>query len=176
YSNPRAIFRLGQFDVTKATAQDMVATVFLLGEMILDTEATQICGGIIIIDAEGLTLQHYRQFVTIQFVSLLINLIQDCLPERLRAIHFVHEPFAYHAIYRIMQPMLKKKMKERVITFHGNDLSHLHRYVPKDFLPEEFGGNLGPFNNKEMAEYFYNQEAFIKRINKYGIIEKKSHK
>ncbi|KAF8778862.1 Alpha-tocopherol transfer protein-like [Argiope bruennichi] len=139
-----AIFRMGAFDVTKATAQDMIATVFMIGEMILDTEATQVCGGIIIIDAEG-----------------------NCLPERLRAIHFVHEPFPYHAIYKLMQPLLKKKIKER-LHFHGNNMSSLHKYVPKDFLPEELGGNMGPFNNKEFADYFFSQETFIDRINKYG--------
>ncbi|XP_055946157.1 alpha-tocopherol transfer protein-like [Argiope bruennichi] len=166
-----AIFRMGAFDVTKATAQDMIATVFMIGEMILDTEATQVCGGIIIIDAEGLTLQHYRQFVNLQFLTLTLNLVQDCLPERLRAIHFVHEPFPYHAIYKLMQPLLKKKIKER-LHFHGNNMSSLHKYVPKDFLPEELGGNMGPFNNKEFADYFFSQETFIDRINKYGIIEK----
>ncbi|GBM46561.1 Alpha-tocopherol transfer protein-like [Araneus ventricosus] len=166
-----AIFRMGAFDVTKATAQDMISTVLMIGEMILDTEATQVCGGIIIIDAEGLTLQHYRQFVNLQFLTLILNLVQDCLPERLRAIHFIHEPFTYHAIYKLMQPLLKKKIKER-LHFHGNNLSSLHKYVPKDFLPEELGGNMGPFNNKEFADYFFSQESFIERLNKYGIIEK----
>ncbi|CAL1277992.1 unnamed protein product [Larinioides sclopetarius] len=143
----------------------------MIGEMILDMEATQICGGIIIVDAEGLTLQHYRQFVNLQFLTLLLNLVQDCLPERLRAIHFIHEPFTYHAIYKLLQPLLKKKLKER-LHFHGNKLSSLHKYVPKDFLPEELGGNMGPFNNKEFADYFFGQEAFFERISKYGLIEK----
>ncbi|GFY79155.1 alpha-tocopherol transfer protein-like [Trichonephila inaurata madagascariensis] len=166
-----AIYRMGTFDVNKATAQELVATVFLLGEMILDCEATQVCGGVIIIDTAGITIQHYRQFATVQFLSLVVNLVQDCLPERLKAIHFVNEPFTYHAIFHLIRPILKKKLKDR-LHFHGSDLSSLHRYVPKDFLPEELGGNMGPFDNTEFANYFFSQEAFIERINKYGKIEK----
>ncbi|KAG8180245.1 hypothetical protein JTE90_017646 [Oedothorax gibbosus] len=167
-----AIYRLGAFDVSTATYEEMISTILLVGEMILDCEATQVCGGIVIVDLADMSLQHYRQFLTVNFISFIINLLQDCIPERIKDIHFVNEPYLFHVSYNVVKPIVKKKLKDR-LHFHGSNMNSLHCYVPKECLPKELGGKLGKFNNKEFAEYFYSQEAFIERINKYGIIEKK---
>ncbi|XP_015929972.1 clavesin-1 [Parasteatoda tepidariorum] len=165
-----AMFRLGKLDTNVVKLEDLVATVLICGELIFECEATQICGGILIIDFLNISLQHYAMFLNLSFVKFTINTFQDCWPDRVKGIHFVNQPAALTAIYHLVKPFVKKKLLQRV-HFHGSKLESLHEFVPKELLPEELGGTMGPFNNKEFASYFYSQESFISNINQYGIIK-----
>ncbi|KAG8187342.1 hypothetical protein JTE90_011704 [Oedothorax gibbosus] len=167
-----AVYRAGSFDINRATAEDLVSVVLMVGEMILDCEATQVCGGIIVLDMGGMSMKHYTQFCTTRFASFVVSVVQDCLPERLKAVHIVNEPFLLHAIYKVIGPLLKKKLKERV-HFHGHDLSSLHESVSRELLPVELGGDLGPQDNAEFRNHFFAQDSYIESINKYGLEGKK---
>lgn len=41
-----------------------------------------------------------------------------------------------------IKPFLKKKISDRM-HFHPDGLESLYKFVPKEILPEEYGGNAG---------------------------------
>ncbi|XP_015929973.1 alpha-tocopherol transfer protein-like [Parasteatoda tepidariorum] len=167
-----AICRLGSYNPRLAKAEELVATVFICAEMILECEASQISGGIVVFDFLGAGIQQYTKFVTYSFAKFITNALQDCWPERLKGIHLVNEPYALQAVFSMVKLIGKRKLMER-IHLHGSNLNSLHEHIPTSFLPHELGGTLGPMDSKEFKDYFYSQEEFIERINKYGILEKK---
>jgi len=166
-----AILRFGQYNPRIATAEELVATIFICAEIAGDCEATHIGGGNLILDLKDATFQQYKMFFTFPFAKFLLNALQECWPERLRGIHFVHQPYAAYAVFQVAKHLGKKKLMER-IHFHGSNLSGLHEHIPRDFLPEEFEGTLGPISKNEFASFFLSQESYIEKINKYGILEK----
>lgn len=56
----------------------------------------------------------------------------------------------------------------QIIT-HGNDLSSLHRYIPKNILPKEYGGELEAFDNTKWREQIIDDEDYFQRLESYAI-------
>ncbi|UYV78272.1 TTPAL [Cordylochernes scorpioides] len=64
--------------------------------------------------------------------------------------------------------MCNKRVIGFQLYFHGTNLSSLHQHVPPELLPEEFGGTLGPFDNREWAKVLLDSEDLFIRLNQYG--------
>ena len=48
--------------------------------------------------------------------------------------------------------------------FFHNSLDELHKHVRSDILPNEFGGQGGPFNNTEVHEAIIKHERYFKEV------------
>ena len=46
-------------------------------------------------------------------------------------------------------------------------MESLHEHVPKDILPEELGGNMGPFDNHDCAQAVFAIEHHFARMQDY---------
>ena len=60
-------------------------------------------------------------------------------------------------------------MNERIrnsIFFHDS-LTSLHEHVPKEILPEEFGGLNGPFDNYNTANAVFDREIHFRRVQQF---------
>ena len=62
-----------------------------------------------------------------------------------------------------MKPFLNERIKNSIY-FH-NSLESLHEEVPKEILPQELGGETGPFDNYDSAQAVFDIEAHFYRIN-----------
>lgn len=51
---------------------------------------------------------------------------------------------------------------------HGNDLSSLHRHIPKEILPVEYGGLQPAFNNTKWREQIIRNENYFVRLESYN--------
>lgn len=51
---------------------------------------------------------------------------------------------------------------------HGNDLKSLHRHIPKDILPTEYGGTQGGFDNIKWREQLLRDEEYFIRLEAYN--------
>ncbi|XP_042896473.1 alpha-tocopherol transfer protein-like [Parasteatoda tepidariorum] len=161
-----AIVFLGKFDIENLSAFELYAATFLCADIGIETEASQVCGGALIFDFQGITLNKLRHFSNPSYLACLVRGIQNCFPYRIPGFHMVHEPSYFSMTYSIVKPMLSKKLKERV-HFHGNDLSSLHKFYPPEILPKELGGHLGEKEFEEFRTYILSKESFIEKLNKY---------
>lgn len=55
----------------------------------------------------------------------------------------------------------------QIIT-HGNDLASLHRHIPKDILPVEYGGTQPTFDNTKWREQIIRDEQYFNRLESYS--------
>lgn len=60
---------------------------------------------------------------------------------KLKEVHVVNVSPIVDTIINFVKPFLKEKIKNRI--FVHSTLESLQKYVPKDVLPEEYGGSAG---------------------------------
>lgn len=51
---------------------------------------------------------------------------------------------------------------------HGKDLKSLHRHIPKEILPSEYGGTQGAFDNSKWREQLLNDQEYFTRLETYS--------
>lgn len=121
-------------------------------ELLIADVQNQANGLVVVVDWTEFSL---RQTANLKpsMLKLMIEGLQDCFPARFKGVHFIGQPWYVDAALTVIKPFLKDKIKERIYV-HGNNLSTLHDYLPKDILPTELGGDLAT----------YNPEVWIKSI------------
>lgn len=62
---------------------------------------------------------------------------------KVKEVHVLNVSPLVHTIYNFVKPFVKEKIYNRVY-FHTDGYESLYKYVPKDVLPEEYGGYAGP--------------------------------
>ncbi|XP_006821038.1 alpha-tocopherol transfer protein-like isoform X1 [Saccoglossus kowalevskii] len=160
------IFKMENWDVEKFGASELTRTATMLLEMLLAEDETQINGIVVIGDAGGLNMGHITKMGPSASRKML-DILQNALPLRFKAMHFVNEPKLFDTAFAIFRPFLSEKLKKR-LQFHGDEFGALHNQVPSTLLPVEFGGAVQEYDNKEWREIIKSMtEEFIEN-NKYG--------
>ncbi|GBN81764.1 hypothetical protein AVEN_252027-1 [Araneus ventricosus] len=92
------------------------------------------------------------------------------LPCRVKGIHLLYEEFYFDAAFQtikyLIKPFLRRKMRKR-IHFHSGDLQSLHQQIPPRALPYSLGGCLGQKHFRDFRTIMLQNDAFIKRLNRY---------
>lgn len=71
--------------------------------------------------------------------------VQDAVPTKIVQNHFINCSWMMHKFMAVVRPLLKKEVME-TLHFHTS-LDSLHEALPKEYLPEEFGGTAGSMEN-----------------------------
>lgn len=151
---------------------------------------TQIGGLVVLLDMSGLGFAHAK-FLSPHLAKRTVEVVQEAFPMRFKAFHILHEPFYFDAILAVLRPFLKDKIRKRVsfilhildiilkildfkdffplqIVTHGSDLSSLHRHIPKEILPVEYGGLQPAFDNTKWREQIIRDENYFIRLEAYS--------
>ncbi|XP_038074182.1 tyrosine-protein phosphatase non-receptor type 9-like isoform X2 [Patiria miniata] len=68
----------------------------------------------------------------------LLGMLREGYPARLKRVYVVTPPLWFKAMYKLLAPLLKEKIKERVTLVSAERLC---RYIPAMALPRELGGS-----------------------------------
>ncbi|SPP78730.1 alpha-tocopherol transfer protein-like [Drosophila guanche] len=98
-------------------------------------------GDVQIVDIEGYTLRHLA-YVSIFVLRIYMKFLQEAYPSRLRAMHVINCPSYLDRLISMMSPFLREEVRN-MIHYHTEGIESLYRQVPKDMLPEEYGGKAG---------------------------------
>ncbi|XP_050353393.1 alpha-tocopherol transfer protein-like [Nymphalis io] len=137
----------------------------MIGDVRLKEELEGVGGDIYILDASVVTPSHLAKISPSSIKKFLIC-VQEAYPVKLKQVHVVHTSPVIEALINFIKPFLKDKIKNRI--FVHSDISTLHEHVPKDMLPEEYGGNgcsLDEVNEawmkklQDYTEWFKEQES-----------------
>ena len=69
-------------------------------------DETQICGLALILDFADVKWRHFRS-LGVANLKKFVSLVQDCVPIRVKAVHFLREPAPLTAFLSLLKPFLK---------------------------------------------------------------------
>lgn len=160
------LIKLGEWNPHTVSMEDLIRTLTAGLIQAIDDPATQITGFKVIVDFKGFSFRHLRH-ITPSYLYLCATTLQNSFPGRFRAVHIVNENFLFKYIWNVLKTLLIEKIKNRFL-FHGSNVNALKEYFPRTLLPSEYGGNLGPFDNREWAEKMEEFEYRITEHLRYG--------
>ncbi|XP_022668303.1 alpha-tocopherol transfer protein-like isoform X2 [Varroa destructor] len=102
----------------------------------------------------------------------LIMTIQDGYPCRFKGFHVINQSSLWDYVWAVARPFLKEKIKKRVY-LHGSNMASLHKHVCPSVLPEEYGGQAGPFSWSWITRNLYERNDEFIRLSRYGYITNK---
>lgn len=119
---------------------------FILAEMdarFVMCEGTELRNGEVgICDLTGYSFRHMLKVLRcLPTFSGYMKYTQEALPSDLVQTHFVNASSIVHRLLSIMKPFMKKEVIDS-IKVHTN-LEDLYDYIPRELLPNEFGGTAG---------------------------------
>lgn len=129
---------------------------------------TQIRGVVVVLDFDGLGMKQVAQ-LTPNFSLRLLSFIQDAMPLRLKEVHIVKQPYIFNIVWKVFQPFIKEKLKNRLF-FHGSKMDSLHKHLDPSHLPANYGGQL-PEMNYSSADWYpviKEIEPYYEEWNKWG--------
>lgn len=131
-------------------------SILITLEYLINEVQNQANGFVVIVDWTEFT---FRQSMNLKpsVLKLMIEGLQDCFPARFKGIHFIGQPWYVETAITFIKPFLKDKTKERIYV-HGNNLSTLFEYVPRDILPTEMGGEQGGYNPQVWLKKMYHNQ------------------
>ncbi|CAL1273965.1 unnamed protein product [Larinioides sclopetarius] len=168
------VFRGGLWDPSLCSADDLFRANVICLEKQIDDPLTQINGVVALLDMKMLGFHHVRHFSPSHALKV-VSLVQDSFPARFKAVHIVNEPALFDLVLTIVKPLISEKLKKRIYT-HGTNMKTLHSHIPPDILPCEFGGSMGPFNNKAFIEKLAEEEETFIQSQMYGYISQIAEK
>ncbi|XP_068141348.1 alpha-tocopherol transfer protein-like isoform X2 [Drosophila tropicalis] len=98
-------------------------------------------GEVQIFDMKGTTMRHISR-LTISTLRAYVKFLQLAFPVRLRAIHMVNCPTYLDRIISVVKPFISDEVY-KLIRFHTTNIETLYDSVPREMLPEEYGGTAG---------------------------------
>ncbi|CAL1273959.1 unnamed protein product [Larinioides sclopetarius] len=113
----------------------------------VDDPAGQICGIRVLVDVRGFTMKQVR-CVTPRYITLLSKALRNCLPIRFKGIHIYNETVIFQYVWSVLKLFLSDKIRGRV-HFHGDSQKNLHKYLPKEILSDDYGGDNTTFDGAE---------------------------
>ncbi|XP_062705817.1 alpha-tocopherol transfer protein-like [Aedes albopictus] len=160
------LFRVEKCDPYKIPVDYVFRSNVLALEDAVRNPETQIGGLVVLLDMAGLGFAHAR-YLSPHLARKTVEVVQEAFPMRFKAFHVLHEPFYFDAILAVLKPFLKDKIRRR-IHLHGNNLNSLHKYVSKDVLPVEYGGNQPTFDNTEWRTAILDNEQYFIDLESYN--------
>ncbi|XP_068901978.1 alpha-tocopherol transfer protein-like isoform X2 [Tenebrio molitor] len=120
---------------------DLFKLLTMMADVRLHAEKFGVAGDVYILDAAATSLT--RQFLKMSPVLLkkFFVCVQEAYPVKIKEVHVVNAGPVVEMIMAVVRPLLKEKLRSR-IHLHSR-LESLHQFVPKDLLPEEYGGSAG---------------------------------
>ncbi|RZC41489.1 CRAL TRIO domain containing protein [Asbolus verrucosus] len=134
------IIAASKFDFDTPDIANFCKLVFMIGDVRLEVEKCGIAGDVYVLDADLDLPKHFLK-VSLTMLKKFIICAQKAYPTKIKEIHIVNQTPLVDFAVATLKPFFKEKIRDR-LHMHP-DLETLHRFVPKEVLPEEYGGTAG---------------------------------
>ncbi|XP_042230142.1 alpha-tocopherol transfer protein-like isoform X2 [Homarus americanus] len=166
--------RWGEFDPSHIGLSDLMkVSLAVLDVWMEEDEQASVTAMVMVEDCGGLTFSHLATF-TPTFAKKASTIIQEGYPMRPKGLNYINTPAAFDTVFNIFKTFMKEKMKRRT-HFHGSDLDSLHKEVPKEVLPVEYGGTNGTI--EDIKKYWLQRvdarRDWLIEDEQYGVDESK---
>lgn len=128
-------------DIPTPNVAEAMKLVMMIGDVRLKEELVGVAGDVYVLDASVATPAHFSRF-TPGLVKKFLVCVQEAYPVKLKEVHVINVSPFVDTIVNWVKPFLKEKIRNRIYV-HSN-MEKLYEYIPKEMLPEEYGGQAGP--------------------------------
>lgn len=152
------------------SAQQIVDTLklaLMIGDVRLTEEREGVAGDVYVLDAAVLGPSMLTKLSATTIKKFMIC-VQEAYPIKLKEVHIVNTSPIVERFINFVKPFLKEKIRKRI--FIHKELKDLYNYIPREMLPEEYGGNCGTMASlqeqwkhklQEYREWFKKQDAIV---------------
>ena len=134
------ILRASDKDIPTPSASESMKLVMMIGDVRLAEESVGVAGDVFIFDAVAASPKHLPKF-TPQILKKFFICVQEAYPAKIKEIHIINVSPLVDSLVNFVKPFLKEKIRNRIY-MHSN-IDDLYKYVPKNILPSEYGGDAG---------------------------------
>lgn len=142
------IMRLIDYKSENFVFNDVIKTFFMVADVRLvspDPDPDNMADGEVpIFDMKGVSIWHLLK-VTLSTLRLYFKYAQEAHPVRVQQIHVYNCTPLINRIMSLIKPLLKPEVAAR-FQFHTPGSDTIFNFIPKEMLPEEYGGDAGPIN------------------------------
>ena len=122
---------------------DVMAAIWIMVNMLLEDENTQIHGIIIIKDFSNLKIFESDTFqeacINIAVPLQMAETLHQSIPGRIESVNFTNQPAIFDLVYCMLLPCFDERTSNRFYV-HGDNFSMLHEVIDRSILPQMFEG------------------------------------
>ena len=131
-------------------------------QILLQDEATQINGVVIIVDFRDFGMAQARAMNPLTF-KRFSNIVFNCYPLRIKGVHILEQPKIFTVIYALSSQFMKEKLRERV-KLHSGNIQGLVEYIKHECLPVDYGGTAPGTNIKNWVKYIMSSQKTFEHL------------
>lgn len=164
------IYTLLDNDPEKFISRDIKLRHIIMKELIGSFIRLDEKGVVVILNYKGITMRHILK-VGFENINKEINAIRYSMSKFVRQVHIVNGNREFSMLYSMFVGLLSEKMKQKVVLH--TDIHSLYNYIPRNILPEEYGGDAPSvllLNEIAAGKMFEVKEQFL-RTRKYPLDE-----
>ncbi|XP_028151021.1 alpha-tocopherol transfer protein-like isoform X1 [Diabrotica virgifera virgifera] len=159
------VYRLNTSDADNFNFINAAKTFTMVADVRMIQESSLSEGEVPIFDMKNFTIKHFTKFA-FPIMRKQAVYSQEALPIRLKQIHFVNATSFFDKIMLLIRPVLKSEVV-KMLHVHLPNSETLFDFIPRDLLPEEYGGTIGSCEDLKKIwrtkmlderEYFTNDE------------------
>lgn len=108
-------------------------------------------GDILILDMNGYTFNHFLEAArNPKSIFLYFKYVQETVPIETKAAHILNPSWIVDKFMALIRPVLKKEVADS-FRFYSNGIEDLYESVPREVLPNEYGGSAGSIEDLHKA-------------------------
>ncbi|XP_045194407.2 alpha-tocopherol transfer protein-like [Mercenaria mercenaria] len=141
YGRRVVIEKLARLDLNDVKKKWGVANLYRVIALVCDwamrDENVQVNGLVVFVDNTDITMNHMLTLFGQENGKRLMQFWQNSMPARVKGLHLYNEPIFYDAMYALISPLMKQKLKDRMF-LHGNSLTKVYDEIGMSALPDEY--------------------------------------
>ncbi|XP_039295700.1 alpha-tocopherol transfer protein-like [Nilaparvata lugens] len=147
------VYRLEDPNPDSFNHLDYVRTFFDIADTRIKTEKELPSGEVPIFDMTGFSLRHMTR-LSLPSLRKQMQYVQEAHPVKLRQIHIINTLPILERVMMMFRPLMKKEVAQ-MLHFHIPNSTTLYDFIPKEILPNEYGGQAGTL--KELKQIWVNK-------------------
>ncbi|KAJ3652298.1 hypothetical protein Zmor_018276 [Zophobas morio] len=151
-----SIARAAKYDFETPNIADMVKLIFMVGDLRLKLEETGVFD-VYIADFNFPLAKHFYKINPLVLKKMFMC-VQEAFPVIIKEVHLINAPPFIEFVMNVIKPFfsLAARTHANVDSFSET----LYEFVPKNILPEEYGGNAGKLSDL--------QDQWIRTLEEYS--------
>ncbi|XP_073948139.1 alpha-tocopherol transfer protein-like [Choristoneura fumiferana] len=136
---------------------DTLKLALMIGDVRLTEEKVGVGGDIYVLDAAVLGPSLLAKLSPSAIKKFMIC-VQEAFPVKLKEVHIINTSPIVERFVNFVKPFLKEKIRKRIHVH--KDVKELYKYVPREMLPVEYGGDCSSMDVL--------QEQWRQKLEEYG--------